>query len=89
LTVERILFDSSGTRFVLPELNLIAPGKPGREEYITAIQMPEGMMTGLGRVRIAKAYKCNPIHYVWPVLAPILEGTFYITPGGSNGVGVP
>jgi hypothetical protein len=72
---ERVLFDSTRTRWLLDEVHFSrSPGPIGPDQYITVVQLPK-MATGPARYVMVSRYYCNPLHYIWPiVVGPVYVG---------------
>jgi hypothetical protein len=76
-SIERMMFDSKNRRFDMG--TAIYPngaGRLGREEFIGVQQVPENMIPGPARYEALVCYRCNPIHWIWPVCEPIRTTTF-------------
>lgn len=82
LQVERIMTDSRKVRYTLEDLVFSAPpGGVGRDEYVTPIPIPVSMELGPATVRVNKLYRCNPVHWLWPILSDRLEFNFEVVAG--------
>lgn len=76
LKVERMLFDSTGTRYILPSTEFsAAPGPLGKDSYISIVPLPVNIAAGKAKYRAITTYRCNPIHSIWPIVttAPDVE----------------
>lgn len=78
-TVDRYLYDADNVRVVLDDLLfLAAPGPLGDQTYIAPIPIPRNFAVGLARYRTSFAYRCNPVHRLWPILVEGLEIQFNV-----------
>lgn len=79
LRVERMLFDSTGTRYILPSTEFSsAPGPLGNDSYISMVPLPINISPGPARYRAITIYKCNPIHSIWPIVAQAQDVEFMV-----------
>jgi hypothetical protein len=78
--VDRIITDSSGTVFTLPDLNYNAPlGPMGHVKVDSLVPMPTNVAPGHAIYRMMFAYRCNPTHWIWPVTS-VVDIPFEIIP---------
>lgn len=67
ITVTRLLYDSDGTRFLLPSLYIRYPGTIGSDKYNQEITIPNSVTKGPARLRVITEWMCNPVHYLFPI----------------------
>ncbi|MGU3493375.1 hypothetical protein ACLBXM_04965 [Xanthobacteraceae bacterium A53D] len=79
--VDRIVFDSTGARFVLEPVEFTsAGGGRGEERYANLIPIPRDAAPGPARYRSIATYRCNPLHRPWPIVGEPREVAFEILP---------
>lgn len=67
--VDRVMFDSTNTMFVLADADYHgAVGPMGYDTVRVNYRVPLDMAAGRARLRVIAAYRCNPIHWLWPVV---------------------
>lgn len=69
--IQSVFRDRLGTRFVLDDIMLfMSPAIIGRDSYAMRVNVPVKMVEGEAIFRHVFVYYCNPLHYLWPVIAP-------------------
>lgn len=77
--IHRALYDSSGTRYALPELMLPAP-PPGIQHSSTTMSVPMGFAPGDAQYISHVSYACNWFQRLfWPISVPERLVHFYVT----------
>lgn len=78
--IERTIFDGQNGRHLLPELERLSAGPIGHDSYRVMPRIPENAEPGPSRYRVTIAYRCNPLHTVWPITALAADMAFRIEP---------
>jgi hypothetical protein len=82
--IERFLYDGADVRSVLPDQSFKSPPvNPGPEMYVSRIDIPEDASPGYAKYRWSTTFTCNPVHRFFPIVSPINELTFQISPPDS------
>jgi hypothetical protein len=67
--LQRILYDGTRERYVLPDVDLwAAAGPQGRDHYKTCAPVPAKFAPGAASYRQMTEYACNPLHNIWPIV---------------------
>lgn len=67
-TVYRVVFDRSGNRLLVPDLTFPAGVLPlGDDTFITSIPILPEAVSGDAIYRVVRKYRCNVLHWIWPV----------------------
>lgn len=75
--VERAVYDSARTRFILEDIAFESiPGPLGYDEYTSAITIPGAMANGAARYNTVTTYRCNLVHRLWPIGGEVQSITF-------------
>lgn len=70
-TINRVLVDATGKTFRLGAMmHPKGTGPLGRGAYSVAIRIPADMGLGPAKLFISATYRCNPVHYIWPLEGP-------------------
>lgn len=80
-TIERMMFDERDRRYDLG--TAIYPngaGALGRETFIGVQTVPEKITPGPARYVALVCYRCNPMHWIWPVCEPARTQHFNVIP---------
>jgi hypothetical protein len=82
LQVERIIIDFAKIRYVLEDVIFSAPpGDLGRDEYVTPVPVPVQTELGPAELKVHKLYRCNPFHWLWPIVSDGMDFHFDVVPG--------
>lgn len=79
--LERVIIDSNGNRYVLPDLDFEAAGPAGLEQFTSQTPVPDILTTGLASYRVTLTYSCNIVHRLaFPIVDVRPPVYFRITP---------
>ncbi len=72
---DRTIYDSKGERYIIPPVEFHAGmGAPEQEmEYIVQVRIPYEINFGPAKLYTSTIYRCNPIHWLWPIYSLPLE----------------
>lgn len=82
--IERTIFDGQNGRHLLPDVDRLAAGPIGRQTYQVSPLVPKSAAPGPARYRVTIAYKCNPLHTVWPITVLAADVMFTISPKSGS-----
>ena len=80
---DRAIFDAKGVRHLLPPIEFKAGnlGAVGVEQrYVIQIPIPHEIAFGPARFEASTVYRCNLLHWVWPIYAPYTSIDFTVVP---------
>lgn len=67
-TVYRLVFDKDGDRFIVPDLEFPAGVLPlGRDTFVAPVPISPQADPGPATYRAVREYRCNILHYIWPI----------------------
>lgn len=69
-TLERTYRDGGGTRYILPEIEFTPPvplNPPFQDHFSSPLEIDRRSDTGPSMAQLDLFWKCNPIHYIWPI----------------------
>lgn len=67
-TVYRIIFDKDGDRFIVPDLEFPSGLLPiGTDTFVAPVPISPEADEGPAVYRVRRQYRCNLLHYVWPI----------------------
>ncbi len=79
----RAIIDSQNTRFLLDPI-VYQAGWFGEveqeEEIVLKISIPVDIAPGLARLEVSTLYRCNPLHWLWPIHSPYNPLFFEVVP---------
>jgi hypothetical protein len=81
--VDRFLFDSHAVRYTLQPIDYEggAPADLGTvEDYSIKIPIPKDASIGPAKYETVSVYRCNMIHYLFPLYGPVRDIPFTIRP---------
>lgn len=68
-TVDRVIVDEQKVVYTLEDIDYRAGmGHVGSDIVITATTVPQQAGAGPAKYRVTVAYRCNPVHRVWPIV---------------------
>jgi hypothetical protein len=77
-TVHRLIFDKDD-RFVIPDVVFAAGTLPlGDDSFIVPIPISPVADPGPAIYRTVHAYRCNPLHWIWPITVGPIDHQFTI-----------
>lgn len=80
-TVNRIVFDKDGDRFIVPDLEFPAGILPlGSDTFVVPIPTSPAADPGPAIYRTVHTYRCNLLHWIWPIVTGAVEHQFTIAP---------
>jgi hypothetical protein len=80
-TVHRIIFDRDGDRFIIPDLNFAEGVLPlGSDTFVVPIPVSSEADPGPAIYRAVHIYRCNLLHWVWPITVGPTDMQFTISP---------
>lgn len=78
-TIERVVYDSAGTKLYDSELNFSEPGKLGDDSFIAPVKLlPITPAPGTGLYSVRLGMKCNIVQRVFPNRTDWLTSTFEV-----------
>ncbi len=79
---ERALYDSNNVQYRLEPLEFpFGVGEVGEEQsYKIKVMVPEDMALGIARYESRTVYRCNPLHWIWPIYVPPNPAFFEVVP---------
>lgn len=83
-TAERTLFDSQGNMIRFPITSSISFSGLGIQAYQRALTIPDSMPPGPSRYRTVVAFRCNPLHLLWPIVMVVADFEFTVIPGKTG-----
>ncbi len=67
-TVYRLIFDKDGHRFVVPDLVFPAGVLPlGDDTFVASVPISPEAEEGIAVYRVVRKYRCNLLHWIWPI----------------------
>lgn len=83
--INRFLFDAVGHRLVIGEFQFPAGALPiGEDRYMTRFTVPQDTALGQATYRTINTYKCNAVHWIWPVVDTPRDIPFKIVPAAPD-----
>lgn len=81
-TIYRLVFDKGGHRFIVPDLEFPAGVLPlGPDTFVAPIPVSLEAEPGPAVYRAVRAYRCNLLHWIWPITDGPFDYQFVI---GTN-----
>lgn len=84
-TLERGIIDAAGVRFDAPDLDWSAIGDTGEDVISQLVPIDPRAVPGRASLEVVLTYRCNPLHFVWPIVVRRAPRPFEITRGPVNG----
>lgn len=78
-TVQRSLFDGANVEFDYVPDTRDAFGPIQHDTTVSKVQIPTGASPGPARFRSVVSYRCNPLHWWFPVIVVTADQSFEIT----------
>jgi hypothetical protein len=78
MATERTLWDGAGEQYRLENSSRLSAGPLGEQSYRRVVTVPASAAPGMGRYRVVVAYRCNPMHRLWPIRAVVADVFFTI-----------
>lgn len=79
--IDRAIFDKDRRRYDLGvSVYPNGAGKTGYDDFIGVQKIPDEIAVGPASYQAIVCYRCNPIHWVWPVCEPARTQKFNIIP---------
>lgn len=67
-SVYRLIFDDEGHRYVVSDLDFPAGILPlGNDTFVAPIPISPEASDGPGVYRVMRKYRCNWLHWIWPI----------------------
>jgi hypothetical protein len=68
-TIYRLVFDKDGRRHIVPDLQF-APGvlPVGNDTFVAPVPISPEASPGEATYRAVRRYRCNWLHWIWPVV---------------------
>jgi hypothetical protein len=67
-TVYRLIFDKEKHRFVVPDIEFPAGVLPvGDDTFVTMVPISQEAEAGPAVYRVVRLYRCNILHWIWPI----------------------
>jgi hypothetical protein len=80
-TVYRLIFDKEGDRFIVPDLEFAAGVLPlGADTFVVPVPISPEADPGPATYRALRKYRCNLLHWVWPITDGPFDYAFTIAP---------
>lgn len=80
-TVYRIIFDQDGDRFIVPDLEFPAGVLPLRmDTFVVPVPVSPAADPGPATYRAVREYRCNLLHYIFPIKDGPFDYPFTIAP---------
>lgn len=84
VTTERTIYDGDGEQYRLDPSNRLSPGPLGPQQYKRVVQVPASAAPGKARYRVVNAYRCNPLHYWFPIRQVVADVSFWIVESSAT-----
>lgn len=80
-TVYRLIFDRDSDRFIIPDLEFAANVLPlGADTFIVPMPISPAADPGPATYRVLRRYRCNLLHWIWPIMDGPFDYPFVIAP---------
>jgi len=80
-TVYRLVFDRDGDRFIVPDLEFAGGVLPlGADTFVAPVPISPEADSGPATYRALRRYRCNLLHWIWPIVDGPFDYQFTIAP---------
>lgn len=79
--IYRLVFDKDGRRYIVPELEFATGVLPlGNDTFVAPVPISPEAAPGLATYRALRRYRCNWLHWVFPIMDGPFDYPFLIAP---------
>lgn len=80
-TIYRLVFDKDNDRFIVPDLEFAGGVLPlGPDTFVAPVPISLEADPGPATYRVLRIYRCNLLHWVWPIVDGPFDHKFTIAP---------